>query len=828
MAVVKPDLSPAPNRSPGPAVAGADTTRDPSGPLVAEVALAVPAGGDDGVFDYRVPPALAGDVTPGARVLVPLLGRLIEGYCLRLKRGSDVAPEKLKDVGQVLDARPTYPAEVLDLALYTAHRYLCRPGEVLRAALPAPGRYKARAKARLSCDKEAAAAEALRLAKKARVQAAVLLVLMEGPLEPAALRRRVKADVRAALAALEKRGLVAVADARRRKPAADSSPEPAAPPGHGTDLGPMTAAGSRVVPNPAQEAALRAVNGSIAARDGRVFVLHGVTGSGKTEVYLRAAAEALSRGLQVLLLVPEVSLVPQTLERVRSHLGPARVAVAHSYLQGSERLDYWERVTAGEADVVVGARSAVFAPLDRLGLIVLDEEHEDAYKQEEGAPRYHAREVAAWRAWREKATLVLASATPSLETFYRAGAGREAGPAAAAGATRASGAGPRGDPAPYTLLSLPERVGGRPLPPVEVVDMREELAKGNRSPFSRSLERALSRIVGQGRQAILFLNRRGHSTFVLCRDCGWVARCPNCDVSLTYHNPETDLICHYCGYHAPAPLVCPNCGGHRVRYFGAGTERIEDEVRLLVPGARVARLDADVARRTGEPGRTLALFSSGQADILVGTQMVAKGLDLPGVGLVAAVAADTALHLPDFRAAEKTFRLLTQAAGRAGRGDEPGEVIVQTYNPGHPAIEAAARHDYLSFALAEIEARRSLGYPPWSSLVRVVFACPEERPAQDAAAAFAQVLAKAGFHPASEGPADPEKPRFGGPAAAPLARLRGMYRWHVLVFCPDLEAGLSAVKAAVREATGREARGGRLSGGAGPAASVDVDPVSVL
>lgn len=787
--------------------------------LVAEVAPAVATAGGEGLFDYRVPAALAGKVQPGARLIVPLLGRTVEGYCLRLKRGSDVPPERLRDVQAVVDPAPVYPPSSLELAVWTARRYLCQPGEVLRAAVPARGRFKGRPKATLAVEAGEVAAAAEKLSRRSPVQAAVLAELARGAAEVASLRRRHGPRTRDALRALARRGLVTLDDKEaplpgsraggRRSADEPSLPElfPPLPSGEGP--------GSVLRLTPAQAAALEEIREALSARDGRVFVLHGVTGSGKTEVYLRAAAETLTSGRQVLLLVPEISLIPQTLERVRSHLGTARVAVAHSYLGGRERLDYWEKVTAGEADVVVGARSAIFAPLGRLGLIVLDEEHEDAYKQEESAPRYHAREVAAWRAARERATLVLASATPSLESYRRALRGE------------------------YRLLSLPERVAGRALPPVEIIDMRAELAAGNRSPFSRTLQAALGEALGSKQQAILFLNRRGYSTFVLCRDCGWVARCPNCDVSLTYHSPQADLLCHYCGYHAPAPAVCPGCGGHRVRYFGAGTERIEDEARLLFPEARVARLDTDVVRRPGEAGRVLALLESGQADILVGTQMVAKGLDVPGVGLVAAVSADSALHLPDFRAPERTFRLLTQAAGRAGRGDRPGRVIVQTYSPEHPAVVAASGHDYRAFAEAEMEARRALGYPPWSHLVRVELSDPDEEKARAAATAFAEGLERRGFgntarEAVSQGPGSgcPEAalrgPRFGGPAAAPLARLRGRYRWHVLVFCPDLDAGLTAVREAVREATGREARGGRRKGTGGPVPSVDVDPVSVL
>ncbi len=787
------------NSAPGPP---ASETSGPS-PVIAEVAPGVPTAGGDGLYDYRVPPELTGLVRPGTRLLVPLLGRTVEGFCVRCKADSDVPAGRLRNVLSLVDERPIYPESSLDLALWTAKRYLCQPGEVLRAAIPTQGRVHVRTGMKVKLAAVPADVEKARaaLTRTAPIQAAVLSELSRGPSDPDVLRRRLGPQARRAIAALEARGLLTVVAVRPRSPrrtAARKEPGDAQEP-----AGRGSSGAARLTLTAAQRKALEAIASS-AGSGGRVFVLHGVTGSGKTEVYLRSAAEVLASGRQVLLLIPEVALVPQTLDRVRSHLGSARVAVAHSYLGGTERLGYWEEVASGRADVVVGARSAIFAPLDRLGLIVLDEEHEDSYKQDEGAPRYHAREVAVRRAQRERATLILASATPSLEAYQEALAGR------------------------YTLLSLPERVGGRALPAVELVDMRAELASGNRSLFSRTLQAALARTLGAGQQAILFLNRRGHSTFVLCRDCGWVARCPCCDVSLTYHDSDQDLQCHYCGYHAPAADRCPGCGGHRVRYFGAGTQRVEDEVRLFHPSARVARLDSDVVRRPGEAARVLALFESGQADVLVGTQMVAKGLDIAGVGLVAAVAADSALHLPDFRAPEKTFRLLTQAAGRAGRGGHPGRVIIQTYNPDHPAIAAAARHDYVSFATSEIAARRALGYPPFAHLMRVEFSDPDEGKARAAAGALAEALSGLGFSGAATGPMRAGRPRYGGPAAAPLARLRGRWRWQVLVFCPDLEEGLRSVRQAIRGTTGREARGGRRRRPGGPLASVDVDPVSVM
>ena len=560
-----------------------------------------------------------------------------------------------------------------------------------------------------------------------------------------------------------------------------------------------------------------------------VFLLHGVTGSGKTEIYLRALAKVLAEGKQGLVLVPEIALTPQTVQRFASRF-PGRVTLLHSGLSAGERFDQWRKIRAGEADIIVGSRLALFAPLPRLGLIVMDEEHEPAYKQER-SPRYHAREVAIELGRLTSSLVILGSATPAMESYYRACQGE------------------------FHLLQLPRRILGsgsgrsgatdgqaRSLPPVQVVDMRQELRAGNSHIFSRALQGALREVLSAGEQAILFLNRRGAATFVLCRDCGYVVSCPRCDVPLTYHEPEGEnlssppsvpssraglslpesqrgeekgvgnalpllsphptlspsgrgdgkvqlcwredrrapaLLCHHCGRRYPVPPVCPRCGGHRIRYFGAGTQRVEAAVRELFPQARTLRWDRDVTGPRGMHEAILERFIRREADVLIGTQMLAKGLDLPLVTLVGVVAADTALYLPDFWASERTFQLLTQVAGRAGRTPRGGRAIVQTYNPDAYAIRAAARHDYATFYAREETFRREQGYPPFRRLAKLIFVGTNEATCRHEAARLAQDL-REHLHRAGE-----PLSALIGPAPCFFRRVRGKYRWQIVVRAAD-------------------------------------------
>jgi primosomal protein N' (replication factor Y) len=541
----------------------------------------------------------------------------------------------------------------------------------------------------------------------------------------------------------------------------------------------------------------------------RVFLIQGVTGSGKTEIYLRAVAEILARKQQAIVLVPEISLTPQTAHRFGVRFG-RRITVLHSGLTEGERYDTWRRIRAGQVDAVIGARSALFSPLSSPGLIILDEEHEGSFKQNAPSPRYHAREVAYELARITGAIVILGSATPSLESYHRAQRGE------------------------FELLQMPRRIMGhtqrlydlqahynvprahyrtvhggsiaaryRPLPPVQVVDLRAELRAGNRSIFSRALQGAMDEALKQGEQVILFLNRRGTATHVLCRDCGYVPHCPRCDTPLTYHRSRARLVCHHCNHRQPQPDRCPQCGSVRIRYFGLGTEQVEKAVHQRWPDVRTLRWDRDTARHHTAHAAILHLFSTGLAHVLVGTQMIAKGLDLPLVTVVGVVSADTALNLPDFRSGERTAQLLTQVAGRAGRGLLGGRVIIQTYHPEHAAIVAAAAHDYAGFAARELAFRRDQGYPPYRRLVKL--SCEDDgfSRARAKANAFASTLREA-----LERQSIPTTDLI-GPVFPFFARLRGRYRWQMLLRHSDPAGFLSSIPIP-------------------PGWRIDIDPMSVL
>ncbi|HEY6538783.1 MAG TPA: primosomal protein N' [Candidatus Dormibacteraeota bacterium] len=520
------------------------------------------------------------------------------------------------------------------------------------------------------------------------------------------------------------------------------------------DSGRVPASHARLELTPAQEVAFTPIREAITWSRAEEFLLFGVTGSGKTEVYLAAIKAALAQGKGAIVLVPEISLTPQTEKRFAVHF-PGMVAVLHSGLTVAERGREWRRVRAGKARVVVGSRSAVFAPMADPGVVIVDEEDSSSYKQYDAMPRYHAAEVARRLGRLLSVPVVLGSATPRLETYRQA--------AAAKG---------------IQLLAMPQRYAGRPLPPVEVVDLREELAWGNRSPFSRRLSELVTETLLEGGQGILFLNRRGISSVVLCRGCGEALGCPNCSVSLTLHFQGRLCTCHYCGHQLALPPECPECGSRLLRALGAGTERIEAEARELWPGAKILRLDRDTVGHRDAHRQIYEAFAGREADLLIGTQMVAKGWDLPGVRLVGIVNADIALHFPDFRAAEKTFSLLTQVAGRAGRGDEPAQVILQTYSPDHAVVQLASRHDYLAFAEQELEARRQLNFPPFTRLLVLTRSDPSETVAREQAQQEGDRL-RAGL-------AGTEAEVL-GPSPAFIPRLRSLYRWQLTIRAPRLE-----------------------------------------
>ncbi len=527
-------------------------------------------------------------------------------------------------------------------------------------------------------------------------------------------------------------------------------------------------------------------------------LLHGVTGSGKTEVYLQAIAPLLNQGKSALVLVPEIGLTPQLTDRFRARFGN-KVSVYHSALSDGERYDTWRQMLTGEPQVVIGTRSAVFAPLPNLGLIILDEEHDSSFKQDSPIPTYHARTVALWRAELENCPLVLGSATPSLETWVsvgRQGSGG-AGEQGSRGAGEQGGRGAGGEfvTPDFSLLtpnsslstqhsfrthylSLPERINSRPLPPVEIVDMRQELQQGNRSIFSRSLQAALEELQERKQQGILFIHRRGHSTFVSCRSCGYVLECPHCDVSLAYHHTEEKapelLRCHYCNYARSHPKFCPDCSSPYLKFFGSGTQRVTQELARQFRDLKFIRFDSDTTRNKGSHRTLLTQFANGEAHLLVGTQMLTKGLDLPQVTLVGVVAADGLLNLSDYRASERAFQTLTQVAGRAGRGEDPGRVIVQTYTTEHQVIAAVRSHDYQSFSQAELEQRQALNYPPYGRLILLRLSSLDPIQVQNTAQIIATALSTE------------EEFEILGPAPASILRVANRYRWQILIkFAPD-------------------------------------------
>ncbi|MBE9066911.1 primosomal protein N' [Leptolyngbya cf. ectocarpi LEGE 11479] len=537
---------------------------------------------------------------------------------------------------------------------------------------------------------------------------------------------------------------------------------------------------------PDQQQALTVLNGLTGYAE---VLLHGVTGSGKTEVYLQAIVQRLQVGKSVLVLVPEIGLTPQLTDRFRARFG-TQVCVYHSGLSEGERYDTWRQMLAGQPQVVIGTRSAIFSPLPRLGMIVLDEEHDGSFKQDQPAPCYHARTVARWRAQMADCPLVLGSATPALDTWVAVTETRDRNTVEAFHGT------PLHDRGTTHYLSLPHRVHQRPLPPVNVVDMRLELQAGNRSVFSRPLQTALEKMQHRGEQGLLFIHRRGHSRFVSCRSCGHVMECPDCDVSLAYHQPQDNgpahLRCHYCGYGQRHPDQCPSCKSPYLKHFGSGTQRIVHELQSQFPGLSCLRFDSDTTRAKGAHRALLERFAAGEADVLVGTQMLTKGIDLPQITVVGVVAADGLLHMPDYWSGERAFQTLTQVAGRAGRGEHPGQVILQTYTPDHPVIGAAKTHNYQAFIDHETEHRQLLGYPPYGRLVLLRLSSPVEAETERAAQRCAEQLqvliaspgGKADSEMAEPSWLDASGPTVLGPTPAPVYRVARRYRWHVLLKLP--------------------------------------------
>jgi primosomal protein N' (replication factor Y) len=740
---------------------------------LAAVAVGRPVRGE---FTYLVPPELEGRLVAGQRIEVPFGRGKALGFYLGPAQPPPGAPE-LKPILRVLEEEPSVAQDVLQLLRFAADHYRYPLGEAIRSALP-PGLADAREEKeagpkveRFAVAAEGAEAQAL---PRAPAQHATLSYLLavggRAPIDELALaipgaRDSLKRLVEKGLARIEEREVI---------------------PGEAVGL-----AGARPAQLTREQArALETISESIAAGGFAPFLLHGVTGSGKTEIYLRSVELARARGKGALVLVPEIALTPQLVGRFKARFG-ADVAVLHSALRDKERLRHFQKLKRGEVQIAVGVRSAIFAPVHELGIVIVDEEHEPSFKQEEKL-RYHARDLAVVRAKQTGATVVLGSATPSLESLHNARAGR------------------------YRLITLENRVDDRPLPGVELIDLRELRPKfglpDTEPPIlSAPLIDAIDTTLARGQQAILFLNRRGHSTFLLCATCGQSVRCELCDVSLTLHLKQKRLVCHYCGTAKPIPQACPACAGPLLP-LGVGTERVEAEVADRFPKARVARLDRDAASSAEKLTDLLASFARREIDLLVGTQMVAKGHDFPGVTLVCVVLADTGLSLPDFRAAERTFQLLTQVAGRAGRGQDPGRVLVQTYHPDAEPVRRVIAHDFNGFAEQELEWRKGLAYPPFSRMaaVRIEAIDPgtAERIAKNVARAAVRHL-----------PPPELGVRMLGPAPAPIARLQGKSRWQLLLKGPTHASLAGPLLAIERAAEDRPASAKVV---------IDVDPGAML
>ena len=792
---------------------------------------------------YRLPEAWRAVAQPGQRVLAPLGRRVVGGYLVGLRQDSPVAEPK--ELREILDAEPLLDRHLLELTRWVAEYYLCPWGDVIRTALPPGIDAMTRQVARLTSAGTAALASGALLGPdeapilaavaergaaaltglqrrfpRARALAQVLarrgLLELSAQVRPPRVRPltvehvslapgvEVAAAPIAAKAGKQRAILEALAAAGRPLPrgqAAQGSPgalavlrrrglvrvdavevsrDPFALPDG--DAAPAAAQEAPLGLTAAQAEAVAAAQEPLRAGRFEVILLYGVTGSGKTEVYLQTIETVLARGRQALVLVPEIALTPLTVRRFLARFG-RRVAVLHSGLTGGERFDAWRRVRRGEADIVVGARSAVVAPLPRLGLVVVDEEHDPSYKQDE-SPRYHGRDAAVLRAKLLSIPVILGSATPSLESWERAEAGR------------------------YRLVTLPQRIEARPLPRVEIVDLRR--TEGDERLLSPRLCEAIEACLARGEQALLFLNRRGFSTLLLCEECGASLGCPHCSVSLTFHAARRRLRCHTCDFERRPPEQCPQCQGARLRYLGVGTQQLEAAVKARFPRARVARMDRDTAGGWRGAERVLGALERGELDILVGTQMIGKGHDVPNVTLVGVVSADLALNLPDFRAGERAFALFTQVAGRAGRGDRAGLAVIQTYNPEHYILRAVQDQDFAALWAAERELRRAQELPPFARAVLAMVSSPEAQAAEQGALDLGRLL-RAARVPGMA---------VHGPAPSPLYRVRGRYRWHVLVTGRNVGALHRGVAQAGRQLrTSPAGRAIRLD--------LDIDPASV-
>jgi primosomal protein N' (replication factor Y) len=744
--------------------------------VIARVTLEMALGKE---FDYSIPPELTGAIEVGTRVKVPFANRQVLGCVTALLETSPHTNLRsiIKNIGRQSHVTP----KVLDLARWMAEYYCCLHEIALKTVLPeAVRREKEGWREQLFVRALPSPETDPKLSKR---QTEILAAARAGKESPLQDFLRQTNSTSQTLRRLEDKGLLEIATRiSERDPYARDVILPT----------------SALALNDDQKIAVDAIVGSETLSDDNpkqpkpVFLLHGVTGSGKTEVYLQAIAAALQNGKGAIVLVPEISLTPQTVERFKARFtgGPLKtlVAVLHSHLSTGERHDEWHKIRQGRARIVIGARSAVFAPVDPLGLIIVDEEHEYSYKQEE-SPRYHARDVAVVRGRMENAVVVLGSATPSMESFYNVKKGK------------------------YRLLEMPRRADDKKMPIVRIVDMRQAARKEKSAPiFSQELKEAIHKRLDRKEQTLLFLNRRGFATSLQCPLCGYVAECPNCSLALTYHRQAGKLRCHICAHDANAPSVCPNpkCRNPAIRFSGIGTEKVELTLGKLFPHAAIQRMDSDALKRKEDYRRILGDFRTGKTDILVGTQMIAKGLHFPNVTLVGIIYADLGLHVPDFRAGERTFQLLTQVSGRAGRGDVEGEVFVQAFTPFHPAIQYARRHDFTGFYEQEMEFRAQLKYPPYTRIALLLLKGRNEEKVRFSAAHVRQEIEK------SEGA--PSDMVIAGPAPAPLARAETYYRHQIMLRTRQISKLSLALAVLFKELKLPE----------DVSISVDIDPVNLM
>ncbi|MFA9456144.1 primosomal protein N' [Halalkalibacter sp. AB-rgal2] len=781
--------------------------------MYAQVIVDVPSAQTDRQFDYEIPDNWKSIVQPGMRVVVPFGPRKIQGFVMSISEQSSY--EQTKAIADLLDAEPILAEEFLQLGNWLAEETLSFKVSAYQLMIPAALRTKVKKQLKANeieslpthlkslfdqgkvyqwdeLIKEGASVlsdvqaevkkgtleveyvviekgktktqrlvqlnmsldQALSLlTKRANKQIELVHILSKQP-GPISIQALVEEGqtTRASIKPLREKGIIKEVDQEvYRDPLSGLQFER-------TDPLKLTNQQQQVVDQ---------VNPCIKKEEHDVFLLHGVTGSGKTEVYLQVIQQALNLQKEAIMLVPEISLTPQMVNRFKGRFG-SEVAVLHSGLSMGEKYDEWRKIKRKEVKVVVGARSAIFAPFDRLGMIIIDEEHETSYKQEEN-PRYHARDVAIWRAQYHQCPVILGSATPLLETYARAK--KEV----------------------YQLLTLDERVQNRKMPEVHIVDMREELREGNRSMFSSVLFEKLKDRVAKGEQSVLFLNRRGHSTFVMCRDCGYVATCESCDISLTYHRSQNRLKCHYCGHEESMPRTCKSCGSEHIRFFGSGTQKVEEELTRVLPEARVIRMDVDTTRRKGSHERLLSAFEKKQADILLGTQMIAKGLDFPAITLVGVLAADSMLHIPDFRSAERTFQLLEQVSGRAGRHELSGEVVIQSYSPEHYSIDLVKAHDYQAFFQTEMNQRKFGQYPPYVYMTLITISHQELMKVIDVSETVVAFLRRELS----------TETTVLGPVSSPLARIKDRYRYQCMIKYKN-EPKLRKVLIEIREHYQRE------------------------